>query len=166
MTPNENITSLIRTYVPYAVGAVLAWILSVTAVDLHGATEAAFVAFGIAVVQNVYYLVIRLAETRMPSLGVLLGIPTVPEYARVDNLWASVVRTGIPTIVGALVVTLASGLYLDLDSATQTGIIAVLTAVVQSAYYTIATAIEARWPAAKALLGGVGAPSYEPKHSA
>lgn len=166
MTPNENILAMIRTYVPYAIGAFVAWLLTVTTIDLHGPTEAAIVAFSIALVQNVYYLAVRLLETRMPALGVLLGAPKAPEYEAVDNLWASVIRTGIPTVVGAVVVVAVSGLYLDLDAGTQAGLIAVLTAVVQSAYYAVATWAEAKWPAAKVLLGNLTQPAYEPRHSA
>jgi hypothetical protein len=166
MTLNDKIVSLIRTYVPYAIGAAVAWLLTTFALDLSGPTEAAAVAFSVVVVQNVYYLAVRLAEAKAPWVGALLGATSVPEYAAVDNLWASLVRTGIPTIVGAAVTALASGLFLHLDAATQTGAIVGITGAVQAGYYALAVWLEGRFPATRVLLGNISAPAYEPKHSA
>jgi hypothetical protein len=166
MTLNDKLVSLIRTYVPYAIGAAVAWLLATFALDLSGPAEAAAVAFSVAVVQNVYYLAVRLAESKAPWVGALLGVQSVPEYVAVDNLWASVVRTGIPTVIGALITALASGLFLHLDAGTQTGLIVGITGAVQAAYYALAVWLEGRFPASRILLGNVGAPAYEPKHSA
>lgn len=166
MTLDQKITALIRTYVPYAIGAAVAWVLATFALDLTGPTEAALVAFTVVVVQNAYYLAIRLAEPKLPWLGALLGVTAVPEYTGVDNLWASVIRTGIPTVVGAAVTALASGLFLHLDAATQTGLIVGITGVVQAAYYALAAFLERRFPATRVLLGNVGTPEYAAKHRA
>ena len=87
MTINDRLIALIRTYVPYAVGAAAAWVFATFALDLRGDVEAAVVAFSIPVVQNLYYLVVRVAETRFPAVGVLLGISRVPAYTDVANLW-------------------------------------------------------------------------------
>lgn len=164
MTPNDRVTGFIRTAVPYAVGSALAFILASTGADLSGEFEVALVAFGIVVAQNVYYLAVRLLERVLPGVGVLLGIPRTPDYEGVSNLWASVVRTGIPTIVGALVViggaAAAAGFGVQLDSDTLLAITALAVPVVQAAYYAAARAVIERWPASGILLGTAEQPIY------
>lgn len=165
MSPNDQAQSLIRTYVPYAIGAVLAWLVATLAIDLRGEFEAALIAFSVVVVQNVYYLIVRLAERKLPMLGVLLGMPGQPAYGGVSDLWASVVRTGIPTIVGALVAVLATTLSAVPPEATA-GFTVFTIAIAQAAYYALATALIERFPGATFLLGTSATPSYEPRHAA
>jgi hypothetical protein len=165
MSPNDQVQSVIRTYVPYAVGAVLAWLLAKFTIDLTGEFQAALIAFVVVVVQNVYYFVIRLAETKLPMLGVLLGLPGKPTYGGVSDLWASVVRTGIPTIVGALVAVVASVLG-NVDVEATAGFTVFSIAVAQAAYYALAQVAAERFPALTFLLGTGSTPSYEAKHAA
>jgi hypothetical protein len=165
VTPNDKISALIRTYVPYAIGGALAWLLTVTAIDLSGEFEAALVALVLVVVQNVYYLVVRLGETRIPGLGILLGLPKAPEYDNVSNLWASVVRTGIPTIVGALIGLVVVWLG-NIPADVSTGLTVTIIAVAQAAYYALAALVIEKWPRATALLGDIKAPGYMPRHLA
>jgi hypothetical protein len=164
MTPNDRITAWIRTAVPYAIGAALAWLLATLSIDLRGEFEVALIAFGIALVQNLYYIAVRLLERVLPGAGFLLGVPSTPEYAELSNFWASVVRTGIPTIVGALVVTLAafvaSTFGYGLSDAAVVNIVAIVVPLVQAAYYAIARSAVKRWPGASVLLGRVEPPTY------
>jgi hypothetical protein len=165
MTPNDKALAYIRTYVPYAIGALLAWLLATFAVDLHGEFEVALIAFAVALTQNVYYLVARLLERVLPAFGILLGIPSQPSYANVSDLWASIVRTGIPTVVGAVFVVIVNAYAVPLDGDGQAWIITVIIAFVQALYYAAARWVIARWPSASILLGKDVAPVYEPKHA-
>jgi hypothetical protein len=153
MTANARILSFIRTYVPYAVGAVLAWLLATLGVDLRGEFEVAVVAFLVVATQNLYYLVVRLAEQRFPGAGFLLGVPVQPSYEHVDNLWASLIRTGFPSIIGAALFLLVNLLGLQLDADAQTGLVVILVALAQALYYTAARAIAGRFPALSWLVG-------------
>lgn len=160
-TVNDKITGYIRTYVGYGVGAALAWVLLHSGLDLHGPVQDALLVLVIALVTNGYYWLIRLLEVRFPILGVLLGLPKAPEYTAVDNLWASFVRTAIPTVVSAFVVGVLA-VWVTLDPDQSVTVITVVSAVVSSAYYTVARAIVTRWPAARWLLGSAEAPAYQP----
>lgn len=158
-TPNDRIVGLIRTYVGYGIGAVLAWLLLRTGLDLRGPVQDALLVLVIALVTNGYYWLVRLLEVRFPALGVLLGIPKRPDYTAVDNLWASFVRTAIPTLVSAFVVgVVASWVTLSADQSVT--VITVVSAAVSSAYYTVAAAVVARWPRARVLLGSAQTPTY------
>lgn len=71
------ITSMIRTYVPVAVGFVMAYLidLGVTFPE-RGAVEEGVIAACIAI----YYAAARLIESKYPNLGWLLGTAKRPEY--------------------------------------------------------------------------------------
>lgn len=75
------VTSLIRTYVPIIVGALVAWLATI---DLAIAAEAqaGLVVFLTALLQGAYYTVIRLLERKFPKLGLLLGSTSKPAYAK------------------------------------------------------------------------------------
>lgn len=158
MTPNDQLLAYIRTYVPYAIGAAAAWLLATFAVRLPDEFVIALTAFAVVAVQNGYYLGARLLERWVPWLGVLLGFPKQPAYTGVADLWGSVVRTGIPTIVGGILGALAAA-GLNLDAQSQSGLIVLLVGVLQALYYAAAKAITTRWPSTGWLLGGVPAPS-------
>lgn len=165
MTPNDRALAYIRTYVPYLVGAGLTWLLVHTGIDFSGPVQVALIAFLVPLTQNAYYVLVRVIEIRMPWIGVLLGWSNSPQYAAVDNLWASLVRTLIPSLAGALVATVvALGLALDAD--TQSTLIVGLVALIQAAYYALARWIVSRWPATRFLLGTGAAPAYVAKHAA
>lgn len=73
------VTSLIRTYVPIVVGAVLGWLVSigVEGVDQH---QAEAVAGAVAFCQAAWYAAARVLEKRFPQFGWLLGVPKNPTY--------------------------------------------------------------------------------------
>jgi hypothetical protein len=158
MTPNDQILAYIRTYVPYAVGATAAWLLVTFAVTLPDELTIAITAFLVAAAQNVYYILIRVAETYAPWLGVFIGWPKTPGYLGLSDLWASIIRTGIPTIAGALL-GLVVALGLQLDPQTQTGLVVVVVGLLQALYYAAARALVKKWPAVDWLLGAVPAPT-------
>lgn len=70
---NDTVTSLIRTWVPLAVG----WVITALAVDVD---SEALTAGLVSIVTAVYYLVARVAEQRWAPAGWLLGSPKAPSY--------------------------------------------------------------------------------------
>lgn len=164
ITANDRILAFVRTYVPYAVTALVAWLL-VHGVDLQGAPAVALIAFGTALATNGYYLVVRLLEQQIPILGIFLGAPKLPSYTGVSDLWASVVRTCIPPLVAAFLITVSAFLGFAIDVNTQADLIVIGIAVVEALYYALAKLLVGRWPSSLGwLLGGQYAPSY-PAHA-
>lgn len=76
---SDFVISLIRTYVPIGVGAVAAW-LATLGIDVTGEAAAGLVIFITALLQGLYYLVVRLLETKWPAVGALLGKKSEPIY--------------------------------------------------------------------------------------
>ena len=76
---NDFVTSLIRTYVPTAVGIFVAY-LTAAGVDLEAGTELALSGGIVAVVTGVWYFGVRLLENRWPAFGYLLGVAKAPAY--------------------------------------------------------------------------------------
>lgn len=72
-------TSLIRTYVPLAVGALLSW-FATKGVELDDTTKAQLIAGLTSLISAIYYTVIRILEGRWPKIGVLLGSQKTPKY--------------------------------------------------------------------------------------
>lgn len=165
MNLSDQVVARIRTFVPYAIGAALGWVFAVTGLDLTGDFQFALVAFSVAAVTNGWYITIRLIESRWPLVGVLLGFPKAPTYAQVDNLWASFVRTAIPTLVGAAIVTVAGliaravGFELSPDNLVL--VIAAAVAIVESLYWQLAKVLLTRWPGLSWLLGTGAQPVYK-----
>lgn len=129
---------------PYAIGALLAWLFVKTNIDLRGEFQIALIAFVVVGFQNGYYYVVRLLEVAWPPLGIFLGFPKQPVYNGVSNLWASFVRTAIPTIIGVGLFLLAN-LGFNLDAETQSGTVVILVGIAQALYYTVARALIAKW---------------------
>lgn len=75
----DFVTSLIRTYVPIAVGALISF-LATKDIALDPSAAAGLITFLTALLQGAYYLVIRLLEQRFPQVGILLGSRKTPEY--------------------------------------------------------------------------------------
>lgn len=75
-----------------------------------------------------------------------------------SDLTPSIIRTGVPLIVGPLV-TWAASKGVDIDGETVTAAVA---AVVGLAYYVLARLLERRWPALGVLLGSKKTPTYTP----
>ena len=82
---NTLVPSLIRTYVPIAVGALLSWLITL-GVTLDPSVEAGLVTALTGVLIAVYYTVVRLLEKRWPALSVLLGSRLVPASYSPDGV--------------------------------------------------------------------------------
>lgn len=82
--------SLIRTYVPVAVGAFIAWLVTL-GVTLDQTVEQGLTVFLTGLLIAVYYTVVRLLEKRWPALSFLLGSSTMPAQYTEDG--AAVITT-------------------------------------------------------------------------
>jgi hypothetical protein len=76
---NDYILSLIRTWTPIAVGAVLSW-LAARGLSLDEQATYGLTAFLTGLGGAVYYALVRALETRWPALGRLLGAKRAPVY--------------------------------------------------------------------------------------
>lgn len=76
---NDLAISVIRTVVPSIVGAVLA-MLTAQGIELDAEAAANLTGFLTALLGGVYYLVVRVIESRHPKAGILLGKAKTPEY--------------------------------------------------------------------------------------
>jgi hypothetical protein len=79
----DYLASLIRTYIPVAIGAIAAW-LTTRGIRLDHATTTALATGLTGAFTAIYYGAVRAAEHRWPSLGRLLGIARKPAY-RADS---------------------------------------------------------------------------------
>lgn len=81
MNVNDTARSLIRTVVPMAIGAVVAY-LATLGIDLDADTQTGLIIALTGVLQAVYYAVARAIEPHLPDwvTRVLLGSATAPEY--------------------------------------------------------------------------------------
>lgn len=75
----DFLTSIVRTVVPFIVGAVISWLttkgLHVSSDVVASATGYLTVLFGAG-----YYVAVRALEKKWPKLGYFLGIPSEPIY--------------------------------------------------------------------------------------
>ena len=77
---NNFVTSLIRTYVPIVVGAIVSFLVT-SGIEIDANAQLGLVTFLTAVLQGAYYLAARLLEKKFPSIGgLLLGSSKKPEY--------------------------------------------------------------------------------------
>lgn len=76
---NNFVTSIIRTYVPIGVGAIVSYLLS-KGIDIDESARTGLVTFLTAVSQGAYYLLVRLLEKKFPQAGWLLGKATTVKY--------------------------------------------------------------------------------------
>lgn len=77
---NDYVLSLIRTWVPIAVGAVLSW-LAARGFNLDEEATYGLTAFLTGLGGAVYYALARALESRWPALGrLLLGSSKAPAY--------------------------------------------------------------------------------------
>jgi len=74
---SEFVLSLIRTWVPIGVGALISWLLSI-GVDAGAEASVGLTTAGTAIITALYYLIVRTLESRFPWFGVLLGAPRTP----------------------------------------------------------------------------------------
>jgi hypothetical protein len=78
---NGYFVSLIRTWVPIAVGAVLAWVARKYDVVIDEDTAATTVVQATGIVIGIYYAIVRLLEEKVaPGYGWLLGAAKKPVY--------------------------------------------------------------------------------------
>lgn len=73
------ITSLIRTYVPIGVGAVISYFATL-GLEIDADTQLQLVLALTAVIQAAYYFIARKLEKKYPQLGFLLGTGAQPTY--------------------------------------------------------------------------------------
>jgi hypothetical protein len=82
--PHDYFTSLIRTWVPIGIGAVLTFLASRFGIVLDEATGTAAVLACVGIVTALYYAIARVVEARWPALGrilLALGLTrATPEY--------------------------------------------------------------------------------------
>lgn len=75
----NTVLSLIRTYVPVGVGALVAWLVTL-GIELSDDARNGLVVFLTGLAIAAYYTIVRLLEKRWPKIGVLLGAAKQPEY--------------------------------------------------------------------------------------
>lgn len=83
MSLNDYVLSLIRTFVPVAIGAGLTWAGRRWGIVLPEDLSAQGAMAVTALVIGVYYAVVRALEMRWPIFGKLLGASKPPAYAPV-----------------------------------------------------------------------------------
>lgn len=72
--------SIVRTFTPIIVGAVVGW-FTTQGIALDDGFEAALVIVITSVTSGIYYIAVRLVETYVsPKFGWLLGLAKTPEY--------------------------------------------------------------------------------------
>ena len=82
---SDYVPSLIRTYVPVGVGAVVSW-LAVKGLNVDPQTQIGITAAATAVLTAAYYAAARALETKFPALGFLLGHKAQPVYPDTKKL--------------------------------------------------------------------------------
>lgn len=76
-SPSGYVTSAIRTLVPYLIGLVVAWAVTLGVPESLRATLTAVLTFAVG---SGYYLAVRALERKWAWLGWFLGKPTPPVY--------------------------------------------------------------------------------------
>ncbi|GAA4204495.1 hypothetical protein [Actinocatenispora rupis] len=77
---SDYLTSIIRTAMPVAVGALISW-AALHGVNVPAGDRETVAAATTGVLILVDYAVVRAAERRWPSAGLLLGTARTPRYA-------------------------------------------------------------------------------------
>lgn len=73
------VTSLIRTYVPIIVGAIVSYLLTL-GIELDADSQAGLIVAMTGILQAIYYFIARILEKKFPQFGVLLGSTAKPLY--------------------------------------------------------------------------------------
>lgn len=79
---NDYVLSLVRTWVPIGVGAVLSWLAVKYGVAVPESISNEVTVALTGVVIGVYYAIVRGLEKRWPAFGKLLGRAKQPEYVQ------------------------------------------------------------------------------------
>lgn len=69
--------SIVRTVVPLVVG----WLVSIGLVGWLNLSQSAVTMAVTSVVSALYYIVVRVIETKFPKWGILLGVAKQPSYS-------------------------------------------------------------------------------------
>lgn len=78
---SDFLLSLIRTYVPIAVGGVLGY-LTAKGINIPEEVQVQASIALTGLITALYYGIVRALETRWPKIGVLLGSTKTPEYTK------------------------------------------------------------------------------------
>lgn len=78
-------TSLIRTYTPLIVGALVSYLVTM-GIEVDANAQAGLVVFLTAFLQGAYYLIVRILERRFPKFGLLLGSEAQPKYVEPSTI--------------------------------------------------------------------------------
>jgi hypothetical protein len=84
------IPSLIRTYVPIVIGALISWLITL-GVEIDDSVQAGLVTALTGLLIAVYYTLIRLLEKKWPALSILLGSSQIPAQYTSDG--AAIITT-------------------------------------------------------------------------
>lgn len=76
---SDLIPALIRTYVPILVAMLVTWLASLGVIVSDDISTMLASAIG-GIAGAIYYAVVRWAESRWPSVGVMLGSKKTPTY--------------------------------------------------------------------------------------
>lgn len=76
---SNYLVSLIRTVAPAVVGAFLSW-LALHGLGIPAGERESITAAATALAVIAYYALVRALERRWPKMGVLLGVPSAPDY--------------------------------------------------------------------------------------
>ncbi|MGH1563022.1 hypothetical protein [Mumia sp. DW29H23] len=158
---SDLIPSLIRTYVPLAVGW-LVGLLAAVRIDVSTSGQLALASLLGGVAALGYYLAARWLTTRVPSLSWLLGTPTAPTYGgpSVSNLLPAIIRTTVPLLVSTAASWLLS-LGVTIGTDLQLVLITAIGGLTSAGYYALARELEERWPIlSPLLLGSRYTPTY------
>ena len=77
ITASNLVPSLIRTYVPVGVGAVVSW-LAVKGFSVDPNMQVAVTAILTAVLTSLYFTGVRMLEVKFPAMSILLGTRKQP----------------------------------------------------------------------------------------
>lgn len=90
----DFLTSLLRTYVPIAVGALVSWLLTL-GVELDAETQTGLIVALTGLSQAAYYALVRALEPHMPDwlTRIVLGSAKAPMYL-------NTIRDGAPVVAG------------------------------------------------------------------
>lgn len=92
---SDYLIASIRTLIPGAIGAVVTWLASL-GLNVSTDAQSSLVAAAGFVIAALWYLIVHALERRWPKLGVLLGVPSKPIYAKVGTADEAAVITSLP----------------------------------------------------------------------
>ena len=82
---NQQVVSIIRTFVPVLVGQLITWLAAYGIMDSNGAVSASLITLFTIGFTTLYYAVARFLEVKVSAkFGWLLGAPKAPSYSK-DN---------------------------------------------------------------------------------